>query len=368
MSCARNAVLLLSVVVLCACPPGGGTGDGGTGGGGEAGAGGSAGTGGGGGTAGSGGTGGTAGSGGTAGAGGTTDAGNPIVEGCAAYRHALCDFYVRCPIVTRNFQGYAYSSLEQCYATVEPNCEAEFSRPGMQVTKAHLQGCATRLSTQVCRSTADLYCTLTNVRGTKAAGANCASSLECASGSCARATSTTCGTCVDEVMPGQACTRGSDCNNAAGDLTCVGNMCTRIVFGTQGATCDNDALSCAPGFVCSGGHCEAEAGLPADGGACPSGVICHADYECVNGTCQPHDLYVPTDDCSSVTAPVNKVCVAGQVCRQPPAGGPGACAAPTYADAGADCDPIRGVICTPPYDCRGVNQLCQLGLPTLICQ
>lgn len=123
--------------------------------------------------------------------------------------------------------------------------------------------------------------------GTRLDGAGCYHDFECASRSCKKLGSTTCGTCEARLALGQPCTAfGSRCVTGA---YCDQTQCRVRIEGALGAGC-GDALGCGYELWCDTtmSQCVAprDVGQPGgNGGNCQS-VGCKPELSCVAGLCR----------------------------------------------------------------------------------
>jgi hypothetical protein len=295
-------------------------------------------------------------SGGLDGSSGGTDGGDASAPATREdkYARAFCEALDKCGAVLVKI---GFGDAATCAARVKAKAALDLKAPGVTVTDAQLDACIAKIKTLDCSSPAGIAeCEFT---GSLANDAPCDIDAQCQSGACFKAPSldggvqvADCGTCKPKAaadadcsaakcgngyrcVPGnggptcvklgavtEACSASAPCG---GNLSCVGNVCTKPL--ALGAACTN-ALGVAPCDTAAGHYCKA---LPNQSGLCTA-----------VGYATPPNLCGISIAALTVTQCSNSSCSS-----QIPAG---TCV--PYAGAGEACGGQGGKSCASPLECK----------------
>ena len=194
--------------------------------------------------------------------------------------------------------------------------------------------------------------------GTRANGAVCGVSSQCASAFCNIGPNSLCGTCQPVPQPGDPCKSTSECQY---NLDCpivapaTSGVCT--VRSGVGGSCDA-THPCGAGLACIGsdsttgtpGTCQT--GSTVVGATCnyQTGPGCSSEVylHCTSGTCQQEPVVAGGQPCGEVGTSYVE-CAAGGLCVKPAGSELGTCSAPVAN--GASCDSLLGPPCLSPAKC-----------------
>jgi hypothetical protein len=192
-------------------------------------------------------------------------------------------------------------------------------------------------------------------------GGPCAIDGECATGFCAIAPGSPCGTCAAVPVAGASCAQLTSCGPT---LACTADTFECVVFGVRGDACGRGAicgigLSCVGADLTTGPHGTCQIAGDTMGAACdPSaktgpgcdrnaGLVCNS----MSKTCQPVVIAPTGQPCGDDVGGQPVYCQANGVCSGATATMPGTCAA--AAADGAACDWADGPGCVIPARCVG---------------
>jgi hypothetical protein len=277
---------------------------------------------------------------------------------CASYASNVCTTYNACApdVVT-----YLYGSVSACETRYALLCSLVVSEPETTWTPAKQEACGSALVSAGCQ--AFLLAPFTGgppacqpTAGTRANGAGCIDSAQCASAYCQHAATSFCGTCVERGGAGAVCDTFLDCQ--AG-FACVSGACAAAL--DQGAACTTGGSQCALGLYCQGGTCQLPLELNANcsgaGAQCNilEGLYCNT---AVNKCLRAAGYAAAGQDCGVVMGDMLEGCTAAAICNG------ATCTAP--AADGAACNVAGHVGCTNPAVClsNGTSNVCALGTPT----
>jgi len=253
---------------------------------------------------------------------------------CAAYASAYRSWSQRCAPGTPVLSEPEWARYE---ARSAATCRSIVALDGTSVSAADVSRCADGIRSVKCGEEAD--CKMPP--GKLSAGAACLESVQCQSSRCSKSGSSACGTCIDAVALGGACTPGG------------------------ASPCQGEA-HCEPGVTPGTGTCVAitRSGV---GGPCGTGVTaCAADLFCDSGTCRPK--LAPGAACSSMTSCAGGVCDSSGTKTCIAFGGAEGrpCGAMRTCDVGLTCDSVAGTcVKTTPVDpgqsCAATSARCKHG-------
>jgi hypothetical protein len=252
-----------------------------------------------------------------------------------------------------------YPDEATCEMRVQINCLASVGAADTGASAMTVDACAASLPDEACAAFlgADVTDACEPAMGTRANGAACEFSGQCASTYCAVPTDGWCGQCAAVPQVGDSCA-DTPC---APNQVCVGATTTCQVAVAMGGACSAD-LPCAGGTACVGanaqtgvmGSCTAQPTTV--GAACDhrrqtapdcdvdAGVVCDA----TTSQCVAQPIVAAGMPCGDV-AGVPTRCAAGGTCVKPAGSQQGTCVAP--AADGAACDTTAGPGCLFPAKC-----------------
>lgn len=249
------------------------------------------------------------------------------------YAKGLCAFYEKCN--PGSFRRSFFDSQDRCVELLLPQTKGALEAEGNEVERAELERCIEALGPTCDRSIDQVAeCVF---RGAKANGEGCSFAGQCASGSCQRAPTESCGKCAGTGQAGESCAE-AECE--LGTLCSLDQKCA--VPAEVGSVCSN-AQPCKVLLDCVQGICTARTPV---GGACnPSDAkspLCGENLECVPsgaaggpGTCQATVYAKLGEKCGRVAGGVREVACIGSSCVKPANGGEGTCTA--FLPPGASC-------------------------------
>jgi len=216
------------------------------------------------------------------------------------YIKALCAHEQRCaPNLFVTYSG-------ECV----PQITAEFNRkrkaPDDAATQANLDGCAAVFEKDDC--TGKLDDEVCNFRGTRNAGAPCATGAQCKTSVCAKAQyADECGICAELATVGQSCVLAP----CAHGLFCNRDQrCTTLV--PRGGTCEIP-FECEAGLACVAAKCATP--IPLDGACALEGSDseCQPPLRCVGAVCAsvPAPIIEPGGSCGPDATGQFPICRAG---------------------------------------------------------
>ena len=228
------------------------------------------------------------------------------------------------------------------------HCAARAALPGVEVSAGAIAACAAKITLAECtgvplecvsplgrfdnsgqlsyvwmgNSISDTYYDLfPRARGSLAAGAACDIGEQCQSGNCTSLDS--CGSCVDESKPGEACGPTALCVGRRNQ--CTDGVCVEIGL-PEGSACqeakgDSD---CLLSLYCSNGTCVPRLKV---GDACPEDgylPVCPTDATCLDAVCQHVEEVHEGEACDigPVSCTGEGLFCDGKTCRKPRTGAP----------------------------------------------
>ena len=195
---------------------------------------------------------------------------------------AWCDSEQRCfPFGFRE-----YESFEQCVERIMLVATTLLNQPGVSISLAQAEACASALRKGRCDEQLDLgNSPVCMIPGTLEDGKSCLSEYQCKSGYCSRRGDFECGVCKTPSREGEACDWDNDEYEYTGrectrNLNCREGICER--YSAQlGEACSDDwqnPMMCWNGARCSDdGICVA---LAKEGEACDNGWDCEPHLDC----------------------------------------------------------------------------------------
>lgn len=293
-------------------------------------------------------------------------------QACADSGTANCTKLDQCLV---NGTTIRYGGASTCQARQKQACLERLGATGTGNTPNAVELCVSQVPSASC-SDFDLgsipECEAKV--GSGANGAPCAFGGQCESANCAIVTGTNCGTCAAPNQAGDSCATTS-CSQG---LFCIAATHQCEPRGTAGGTCDSDhpcgaGLSCVTPAAMASGTCQAAGNSV--------GTACDAKRQTAAG-CDPNaGLYcdAKTNACAAVSyaiagAPcgsINQVTVActnASTCFGSQGQTPGTCVAD--APEGLPCDTEAGPSCLPPANCvtggaTATSGVCRLPDPTV---
>lgn len=237
---------------------------------------------------------------------------------CRAYVVAECNRIGDC-------NGQA--ALGSCLAIAD-QCPDYFLSPGTSWTRATLASCAIAWKTWACEKTGIGVPPPCSPAGSRAVGAACSFSSQCASRDCS-VDGKACGQCLDLVAPGGDCSVNKQCSLGQTCSSTTYNCTDRVWMPPDAGALQVKGLNqpCAPTDVCAAGSeclfqkdfldgtgvCRAlpKAGETCgidrnDNGACVAGAYCYS----LDNTCRPQA--VAGEPCDNISG--NWYCADGCVC------------------------------------------------------
>ncbi len=267
-----------------------------------------------------------------------------FAPGCSVSSSDACDHLLQALLDGTRCGGYAKPLSDTDRARWRTYCESVLALPDQGETASIIDACAAEEEDASCDATHVDACDRGQT-GTRAVGAPCTQSSQCASGRCeASGKSDGCGTCGATSLVGQPCTIGTACT--PGDACDAKTMtCATKVYLAEGQTCDGYGLRCDDGLYCQGATktCQPKGG---EGAACAGNGACRSGFACSQSVC----TVLP-----GVGSPcLNGACGAGLVCDSG-----GHCITPAFAEPGQPCGPdvfCRVGSCSPgsPSTCPTV--------------
>ncbi len=312
---------------------------------------------------GSGGSGGSGSSTGTASTSGTGGSGPSETKACNDIAMARCNRLQECSggaLITSR-----YGDMATCVSRIELSCKNGIDAVDTNASPAGSEACAAAIPNESCTDYVDNNpaAACQPVAGTRAAGAVCGYSAQCASAFCDVPKTSACGTCAAKPADGAACTGNADCG--------FNQVCTKtstcLTYVPEDGSCSGDG-QCEFGLTCVGavttttpptnGTCQAQHTMM--GEACdPSrktGTDCNRSMglycNSTSKTCQAITFATDGQPCGTVNGAA-VVCQGGGLCviTTPPMGTCSAAAAD-----GAACSDTAGPPCLSPSRC--VNGTC----------
>lgn len=245
---------------------------------------------------------------------------------CSSYGAALVSYTRRCS--TGSTSSYTDARWNEYEARFQIACGSALSLPGTGINGTFLSKCANAMRGAACGTQTSDLPECDPPPGSLADGAQCVSSEQCQSESCAKTTGN-CGTCQPRVAVGGACTSATRCvKDAYCDTTT--SKCVATTKSAVGGPCDSaKGQSCdATGYcdyttkICKArakageacGTALCESGLTCDyagtktciaqktaaeGEACGGTTVCGSGLQCTANKCVKINWVKPGGDCSA---------------------------------------------------------------------
>lgn len=245
-----------------------------------------------------------------------SDHGTPLTATSAVvttYAQAFCDHMNTCDASGLVLE---YGDIATCVDVEKRGVAFGLQLPGVSVTEGELGACASAIGSLDCNATEDAL-PACDFAGTRATGAPCESSTQCASAYCVFPSTNgvtpaaplcgTCGVVQDVGGPcdgGDGCKPGLDCDLSAGPGRCSPKL-------AKGAACLVQGPSCVSGLRCINAVCSDP--IPAGGTCDAQSDQCAVGFDCEDGKCvafQETDVAVDIGQpCGTTTT--NTVCKGG---------------------------------------------------------